>query len=252
VLTGPHVALRSILLACVASCCVAGCRSDDPLFHWEVIPEEPLQNAIILQQAEESHCVWSVVQDAATGRIAIHQSVPGEPKERRVHLQTGAGVLVGTDNGEWGGGLSLVDANGVETKRVLDKNVIQLLPSKSGVFIFTGLLHLGRDEGAAWLYSKGSDGIWLIKKIADLDGKPNAASTVNGGALAVGGHGVYVLDQSLNLTEIVLPFAQTRPNSISEDASGRIYVGMNAFVVRLTPTKTGYSHEWFTKSGCLR
>jgi ligand-binding sensor domain-containing protein len=242
-----------ILLTSLVLCGILGRKriSDAPLTHWEAIPGEPTENSIILQQAGESHCVWSVAQDAGTRRIAIQQTGRGEPKERQVRLQTDAGVLVGTDNGEWGGSLSLADANGVETKRLLDKNVLQLFPSKSGVLVFTGLLHLGTDEGAVWLYSKGSDGSWSIKKVADLNGKPNAASSNNGGALAVGGHGVYRLDQSFNLTEIPLPFAQTHPNSISEDAQGRIYIGMNAFVVRLVPAKTGYTHEWFTRPGCL-
>ena len=243
----------SIILASVVLCGIAGCKriSDDPLTHWEAIPEEPAENSIILQQARESRCIWGVAQDAGTRRIAIQQTVRGEPKERQVRLQTEAGVLVGTDNGEWGGSLSLTDANGVETKRLLDKNVLQLFPAKSGVLVFTGLLHLGTDEGAVWLFSKGSDGNWSIKKIADLNGKPNAASSSGGGALAVGGHGVYRLDQSFNLTEIPLPLAQTHPNSISEDAQGMIYIGMDAFVVRLVPAQTGYTHEWFTKPECL-
>jgi ligand-binding sensor domain-containing protein len=243
----------SILLTSFVLCGIGGCKriSDDPLAHWKAIQGEPAEDSTILQQAEESHCIWSVAQDAGTRRIAIQQTVGGEPKERRVRLQTEAGVLVGTDDGEWGGTLSLTDANGIERKRLLDKNVIQLFPWKSGVLVFTGLLHLGTDEGAVWLYSKGSDGSSSIKKIADLNGKPNAASSSNGGALAVGGHGVYRLDQSFKLTEIPLPFAQTHPNSISEDAQGRIYIGMNAFVVRLVPAKTGYKREWFTRPGCL-
>jgi hypothetical protein len=119
------------------------------------------------------------------------------------------------------------------------------------VLVFTGLLHLSVDEGAVWLYSKSSNDNWSLRKLADLDGKPNVISSGNGDVVAVGGHGVYRLDQALNLTETSFPFALTFPNSISEDAYGRIYVGMNAFVVRLTPAKTGYTHEWFTKSECL-
>ena len=241
----------SILLTSVTLCAVLSCKhiSDDPLTNWQHISGEPSENSLILQQAAESHCIWSVVQDPGARRIAIQQAVREEPKERQVRVQTEAGVLIGTDNGEWGGDLSLADANGVE--RLLDTNVLQMVPSKSGVLVFTGFLHLGIDEGAVWLYSKDSDGNWSIKKIVDLNGKPNTAISSDGGALAVGGHGVYHLDQSFNLTEISLPLEQTHPNSISEDAQGRIYIGMDAFVVRLVPAKTGYMHEWFTRQGCL-
>jgi len=238
----------SILVACIV-CCKR--ISDDPLTHWKAFPEEPAWNASILQEAERSQCVWKVVHDAGTRSIAIQQNTHEVPKKHQVRLQTETGVLVGTDNGEYGGSLSLIDANGVQIKRLLDTNVLQLLPWKSGVLAFTGLLHLGVDEGAVWLYSRGSDGNWSIKKITDLDGKPNEVSIANGEVLVVGGHGVSRMNQSLNLSEIPLPFAQTFPNSISEDLHGRIYVGMNAFVVRLVPSKTGYTHEWFTKSECL-
>jgi hypothetical protein len=234
-------------------CCIVSCKrmSDDPLTHWEAISEEPEENAPILQQAEGSQCIWKVAQDAETHRITIQKAARFAPKIHQIQLQTETGLLVGTNNGEWGGSLSLTDSNGTQMKRLLDKNVIQLLPWKSGVLVFTGLLHLETDEGAIWLYSKGRDGEWSIRKIADLYGQPNAANSNNGDALAVSGHGVYRLDQGLNLTEIPFPFAQTFPNSIAEDAHGRIYVGMNAFVVRLTSAKTGYTHEWFTKSECL-
>jgi hypothetical protein len=251
-----HGKLREIstLLACVAFCCIVSCKrtSDDPLTGWKAISEEPAQNAILLQQAERSQCVWRVGQDAGTHRITIQQAAHEAPKEHQVQLQTETGVLVGTDNGEYGGGLILTDDEGVLTKRLLDTNVLQLLPSKSGVLVFTGLLHLSVDEGAVWLYSNGSDGNWSIKKIAALNGKPSVISSANGDVLAVGAHGVSRLDQALNLTEITLPFAQVFPNSITEDVHGSIYVGMNAFVVRLVPAKTGYTHEWFTKPGCLR
>jgi len=125
------------------------------------------------------------------------------------------------------------------------------VPSPSGVLVLTGLLHLGIDGGAVWLFHKSSIGSWSITKITDLDGKPRAMSTEHGDVLVVGAHGVYRLDQALSLTTISLPFQLTFTNSIAEDKSGKIYVGMNGFVVRLTPTKTGYSHEWFTKPECL-
>jgi len=245
----------STLAACVAFCCIVSCNrsSDNPLTRWEAIPEEPAQNAMLLQQAERSQCVWRVAQDTGTRHITIQQTEHEPLKEHQLRLQTETGVLVGTDNGEYGGSLILTDDKGVLTKHLLDRNVLQLLPSKSGVLVFTGLLHLGVDEGAVWFYSKGSDGNWSIKKIADLNGKPRVVNSINGNVLAVGGHGVYRLGQALNLTEISLPFAQVFPNSITEDVRGNIYVGMNGFVVRLVPAKTGgYSHEWFTKLGCLR
>jgi len=194
-----------------------------------------------------------VSRDAKDARIKIEPAASLTHQQgQEIRLQTDAGTLVGTNKGEYVGSLSLAGPNGAFVKRLLAENVIQLLPVKSGVLVFTGLLHLDADQGSVWLYSKTSNNDWSIKKLFDLDGYPRVVYSDNGDILAVTGHGVSRVDQSLNLSKIAsLPFAQTLPNSLSEDARGRVYIGMNALVVRLVPTKAGYTHEWFTRSECL-
>jgi hypothetical protein len=144
-----------------------------------MITEEPAENAMILQQAEGSQCVWKVGQDATTHRIIIQPTAHLAREGQEVRFQTDAGILVGTKKGEYGGSLSLTDAKGLPVKRLLAENVIQLLPVKSGVPVFTGLLHLSADKGSVWLYSKGSDRDWSIKKLFDLDGYPRAIYSGN-------------------------------------------------------------------------
>ena len=121
-------------------CGIEGCKRifDDPLTHWDAMPEAPAEPSENLKQAENSHCVSRVVQDARTRRISIQLTGPGNLTERRVRLQTDAGVLVGIDNGEWGGSLSLTGANGINSQCILDENVLQLLPTKSGILVCTG------------------------------------------------------------------------------------------------------------------
>src|ERR1035437_4081270 len=66
--------VKGIVFVCIACCCVLCCKrvSEDPLTHkWEMITEEPAENAMILQQAEGSQCVWKMGQDATTHRIII-------------------------------------------------------------------------------------------------------------------------------------------------------------------------------------
>ena len=239
----------------VAFCFVLGCksRSDDPFGRqWEKLAEEPADGAWYLKQAANSQCVWKVGGDTVTHRITI------EPKEHlttqsEVRLQTDAGMLLGTDHGEWGGNLSITDAKGVPVKSILEENVIDLLKVKSGVLVFTGLRHLSVDQGSVWLYGKNADQSWSIKKLYEFDGEPTAVYGGDRDILVATHHGIFHLDQSLGLRQIAtLPMFQTYPNSITEDAKGRIYIGMNAFVVRLVPTKAGYSHDWFTRSECLR
>jgi len=247
---------KTVVVMLLVCCFLLSCKrlSNDPLANWEAITVEPAENAVILQQAAESPCVWKVGIDARTHHFKIETTANVLPKQgKEVRLQIGAGTLVGTNGGEYGGGLSLVDSDGTSAKSLLTENVIQLLPLNSGALVFTGILHLGEDKGAVWSYSKAGDHDWSIKKLADLDGSPRAIYSGDREVLAVTGHGVSQIGQTLNLTKIAsLPFAQTLPNSISEDAQKRIYIGMNGLVVRLTQTKAGYKHEWFTKSGCLR
>lgn len=174
--------VKGIVFVCIACRCVLCCKrvSEDPLTRkWEMITEEPAENAMILQQAEGSQCVWKVGQDATTHRIIIQPTAHLAREGQEVRFQTDAGILVGTKKGEYGGSLSLTDAKGLPVKRLLAENVIQLLPVKSGVPVFTGLLHLSADKGSVWLYSKGSDRDWSIKKLFDLDGYPRAIYSGN-------------------------------------------------------------------------
>jgi len=103
-----------------------------------------------------------------------------------------------------------------------------------------------------WLFYKDQGDRWSIRKIADLDGHPSAINNNNGRTVIVTSHGVSLVNQESGAKEIAsLPFAQIYPNSVAEDIHGQIYIGMNAFVVRLIPTKAGYADEWFTKPHCL-
>jgi hypothetical protein len=246
--------IRTFVIACVTCCSMAGCKHtlDDPLARgWEKGGVAPAENAPILQQAAESPCVWVTANE--TGKIRITDQHKARITGQEVRLQTSAGTLIGTNKGEYAGNLSLVGTNGTPIRPLLAENVLQLLPVKAGALVFTGLLHLSVENGAVWLFYKSHSGDWSIRKLADLDGTPRAVYENNGSVLVVTGHGISRVDQSLGVKEIAsLPFAQTLPNSVAEDAQGRIYVGMNAFVVRFVPTDTGYVSEWFTKPGCLR
>jgi len=245
------VALVTLVYFCVLSCQRI---SDDSLSgNWKAIAAYPAADALVLQQAAKSNCIWKVSRDAKSSRIKVEQASKFS-RERGLtsRLQTDTGILVGTDRGEYGGSLVLTDVKGTRVKTLLSESVVQLMPVQSGTLVFTGLLHLSADHGAVWLYAKDSKGSPAIRKLFDLDGDPRAISSEGKDILVVTGHSAYRIDQGLNLFEMaLLPLAQTLPNSVSEDFHGRIYLGMNAFVVRLVPATTGYTHQWFTKPGCL-
>ncbi len=247
--------IKSFLVVWITCCCVGGCNrnANDPLARgWQRIGQSPLPNAPILYQAAHSPCVWTITETSGSIRITDHQAAITRPPRHEIRLDTPAGTLVGDDRGEYGGGLTLLGPNRAPVRQLLTDNVIQLLPVKSGALIVTGLLHLSIDRGALWLFYKDQGGRWSVKKIADLDGHPSAIYNKNGRTVIVTGHGVSRVNQKSGARETAsLPFAQTYPNSVAEDTRGQIYIGMNAFVVRLIPTKTGYADEWFTKPRCL-
>lgn len=78
--------------------------------------------------------------------------------------------LLGTNNGEWGGTLSVVDTDGTATVLVPD-NVVQLLPEQDALFAFTGLAHLGSDRGAVYRIAD-QDGQVTAQKLTLLPGAP--------------------------------------------------------------------------------
>jgi hypothetical protein len=57
--------------------------------------------------------------------------------------------IEGTDNGEWGGQLTLTPPNGSPAV-LLKENVVSIQESQGSIFIFTGLSHLSSDAGAMY------------------------------------------------------------------------------------------------------
>jgi hypothetical protein len=238
---------------------------DDPLNHgWKRLAYEPLEGAVLLLEAQDSNCVWRVDRNSGNGRVTITRGAQFATRhQKEVRLQTEAGTLVGTDHGEWGGGLALIDAQGATPKPILGEgvkpflgeNVVQLLPVKSGVRVLTGLRHLDFDKGAIWLYEKDGSGDWSIKILDDLDAMPDFAIISGSDILVVDGRGISRFDQAGGRKgSVPVLFRDLGPISVAEDARGRIYFGMKAFVVRLvrsTSDHSGYVQEWFTKQGCL-
>ena len=172
-------------------------------------------------------------------------------RPQEIRVQTPNGTLVGTNRGEWGGTLMLSKGKGDPPEKILDGDVLQIIPAREGFLIVTG--SLPSNEGALWLYSKSINQEWTIEKKADLHGYPLAAYETTSGIWLANGDSIYLLDDKFKVqNHNDMPWLQLHPNSIAADNSGAVYVGMQAFVVRLTPTGTGYMREWFVGDGCLR
>jgi hypothetical protein len=231
---------------------VCGCkRSELDSFrtNWKKLPVSPLAGSFYLQQAETSPCTWHV---QATGeRIAIQRtSIRNPQRPDEVQVQFSGGTLVGVNRGEWGGSLYVLEDRSRIPQKILGQNILRMFPIQDKVAVITG--DLESNKGSAWLYSNEEGHGWSIRKKADLHGFPIAAGISGDRILFAYGDAVSVMENFNERQVAALPLLDIRPNSIAQDAKGDIYLGVNAFVVRLVSDRNGYTQQWFTQRECLR
>ncbi|MGS1077698.1 hypothetical protein [Pseudoxanthomonas beigongshangi] len=82
------------------------------------------------------------------------------------------GKLLGTDRGEFIGQLVFENSDGNQTE-LLDKNVLGMVKTKEGVFVFTGLRHMGTNEGAIYHVSQNADTNARATLLTRLPGAPS-------------------------------------------------------------------------------
>lgn len=82
------------------------------------------------------------------------------------------GKLLGIDRGEWGGSLIFEDAAG-SRQVVLDENVRGLIENPAGIFAFTGLAHLGINEGYIYVITREPNEKIYATMLGKLPGTPS-------------------------------------------------------------------------------
>ena len=134
------------------------------------------------------------------GRHATrHRTIP------EAGLRVGAGWLLGTDAGEWGGELVLRSDDGV-TRLILGKNLKALHLLEDGrVVAVTGLAHMSMVEGAVYLVDCPSARECAATRWKQLPGAPRSSWITNeGGELLVnttGGSVVISLDGRMRMAD---------------------------------------------------
>jgi hypothetical protein len=102
------------------------------------------------------------------------QSTPAQALEIVVpdySLDVFGGRLLGTDRGEWIGKLMFQDADG-NLETILNENVHGIVKNSDGVFVFTGLAHLGANEGYIFTIARKPDGPVTASRLGRLPGAP--------------------------------------------------------------------------------
>ena len=232
--------------------CACGCKRselDSLPSNWKKLPLSPLAGSSYLQQAETSPCAWNVRADG--DRIIIQRvSVRSPQRPDKLQVQFAGGTLVGENRGEWGGSLYLLEDSNRTPREILSENILQMFSMHDGVKVITG--DLESNKGSAWLYSNAEGHGWVIQKKVDLRGYPKVIGESGERILFAYGDAVSIMENFNERQIATLPMLEVFPNSIAQDAKGDVYVGMNAFVVRLVSGRNGIAQQWFTQRECLQ
>ena len=82
------------------------------------------------------------------------------------------GYLLGGDRGEWGGELVFRRPDG-STEVLLNENVQGIFQTSIGIVVFTGLAHMGINDGAIYLVNNGNDVKITSSLLHKLPGSPS-------------------------------------------------------------------------------
>lgn len=203
-----------------------------------------------------SRCSWDVfVRDGVALAEAHRRAEPSIPPGLRYPNRWGpprtiargrAGLLVGFNKGEWGGALRWYSNSGALRGELLNDNIVDLLSVPQGFIVFTGLSHLGSDEGRATeLVDTGT--LFRLERTADLGSEPRAAVLESDGAvLLVTLAGMVRISPSFQVTRLLsTSWGMFYPVSLALDGT-TAYVGMRGIVIKVelgaaTPTETWLS-----------
>jgi HEAT repeat protein len=105
------------------------------------------------------------------------------PTSSKHSLTLGAGVLAGTNRGEWGGDLTWHPVNG-QGQLLLEHNVIAMEPAEGGAIVLFGLAHLSINDGYAVRVRQRDDGGRSLSEIARLPSMADALATIGPNLLA--------------------------------------------------------------------
>jgi hypothetical protein len=109
----------------------------------------------------------------------VVNSLRYNPKIKLVHkLAVYDGVLLGFDGGEWGGALIFLDKHGRAIKLNRD-NIKGIVTTGRRVLVFSGLAHLGGNEGKIVELTYMANGQLSARELANLQGEPSAVRQVN-------------------------------------------------------------------------
>ena len=216
---------------------------------------------------DDFHTNWIVSTQGGRARVRLerrHAAAPaplpfeikrGEGDDRNFYgyrqaIQVEDGWIVSFNDGHWGGAIWWFAPDGKQRYRFSEANLIDLLPTSTGLFFIAGVVHGFDDGGVIERLERGPDGRWSSRVVVHLTSSPGAALDEERGTLLVAtSEQVVRFDPATRKLAVVvdhLPWHMLYPTSIAVEASGRIFVGMRHGVARIDPKPdgVGYSVNW--------
>jgi len=175
---------------------------------------------------------------------------------RRHVLAVPDGFLVGFDSGEFGGALFWLSSNGQRWRKLSDENVQGLVSlGTREVLVLQGLNHGGLEEGMARWFQQGADARWTLSAEKKLDSGPYMFTATRDTVYVMTRRSITRIGRDRDVTVVQKPptaLLDLDPNSMTASADGAVWMGMRHFVLRLAPSPTGLSREWFVPKDCPR
>jgi hypothetical protein len=98
-------------------------------------------------------------------------------------LRFGKGLLLGIDQGEFGG--RLFYREGKTTTLLLDENAHAIHRFGTGALVLTGLSHMSGNQGAVWRIDPGPDGRPIVRRWKTLPGSPERSGVLADGRVFI-------------------------------------------------------------------
>ena len=189
------------------------------------MPEKGSPEWIAMNRAISAFAV-----DVVDGRL-----VTGPAKSRsRCALVIPGGVLIGENDGEWGGNLMFKPSEGPKREILIKEgNITAIFLFQGKIHVLEGLAHLGTNEGALYILEPQGDS-FLPKLLFTFDSAPYAAAPY-GDTLLILAHDAFFTIHDGEKTAV---FSKTfwgalYPNSLAAIDLENVYCGLRGGILKL-------------------
>lgn len=183
-------------------------------------------------------------------KLPRSREFPGE----QCAFKTEDGWLVGFDAGEFGGSLWWFSPDGKQKVKISDEPVHGFVRTKNGLFAWSGLAHLGIDEGRILSLMRDAQEKWTATTFLDLHQDPLVLTPDAEDNLIVVTHTQLVrVDSNKQVTPLIgKAFWQgLYPCSIVQTPDKSLYIGMRRGVAHVYKHDNGYSVDWLLPDRAL-